>query len=97
MSQVTCSLTRVTSSRDEALWFGNVVIVEEMRHETADGRTFLVLHGDRCACHTLKVALPGTACSCGFETSLREGERILGDHSRCMLLFIIMQEGTCKE
>eukprot|EP00884_Botryococcus_braunii_P001963 jgi/Botrbrau1/11768/Bobra.0195s0093.1 len=39
---------RLILRRESAVRFGDVVIVEEMKHRTADGRTFLVLHGDRC-------------------------------------------------
>ncbi|KAK9840845.1 hypothetical protein WJX81_008619 [Elliptochloris bilobata] len=33
---------------DEAVAFGNVEVVQETTHTCADGRRFLVLHGDRC-------------------------------------------------
>jgi len=43
----------VTGNHDEMLrqytdlWFGGVLVVNEFVHETADGRRFLVMHGDQ--------------------------------------------------
>ena len=61
---------------NELVTFGKVKVVMETTHKTADGRTFLVMHGDRCggcwrACMHATVPTAGKAKQLGFAAGLQ--------------------------